>query len=238
MERSSRDVETDIYDLSVSNEELLNRCREQDQDALQVLFRRHERPVYGLLYRMLGSREDAEEALAEVFVKVWRSANRFRGDSKFTTWLYRIAANTARDMLRSRHGQQTVSIEDLVNWESESEVTTVTAGDDPQEMLLRAEDRAMLTAAMQKLSEDDRLLVTLYHLQERSYEEISQIMNTSAANLKVRLFRARQRLRQHFQDVSAGMDESAGSKKKGQEHELRTDTTESVGVQPPAVELP
>ena len=59
------------YDFSVSNEELLRLCERQDQDALRLLFRRHERPVYSLLFRMLSNHEDAEEALADVFVKVW-----------------------------------------------------------------------------------------------------------------------------------------------------------------------
>ncbi|MDO8683135.1 MAG: sigma-70 family RNA polymerase sigma factor [Armatimonadota bacterium] len=232
-------METSSYDLSVSNEELLRRCQEQDQEALQILFRRHERPVYGLLFRMLENREDAEEALAEVFVKVWRSAGRFRGESKFTTWLFRISANTARDMLRTRRGHQTVSLDDMEEWESESAMNSRENSEDPSDVLLRAEDRMVLTAALQKLNEDDRLLVTLYHLQERSYEEISQITGFPAANLKVKLFRARQRLRQHFETLSNGSAKNRpGMEKEGQEHELRKDTNESTGLQPPAVELP
>ncbi|MCE5199859.1 sigma-70 family RNA polymerase sigma factor, partial [bacterium] len=102
------------YDFGQSNEELLDACKRQDQEALRVLFRRHERPVYNLLLRMLSKHEDAEDALAEVFVKVWRSAAGFKGDSKFTTWLYRIASNTARDHLRSRQVRPEVSIEDVI----------------------------------------------------------------------------------------------------------------------------
>ena len=78
------------HDFSVSNEELLEMCKRQDHEALRVLFKRHERPVYGLLLRMLSNHDDAEEALADVFVKVWRGAAKFKGDSKFTTWLFRI----------------------------------------------------------------------------------------------------------------------------------------------------
>ncbi|MDO8589145.1 MAG: sigma-70 family RNA polymerase sigma factor [Armatimonadota bacterium] len=230
-------MEAGSYDLSVSNEELLRRCQEQDQEALQVLFRRHERPVYGLLLRMIGSREDAEEALADVFVKVWRSANKFRGESKFTTWLYRISANTARDALRARHGQHDVSLEDMAEWDSEAVTASTDTAGDPSESLLRSENKAVLMAALQRVSDDDRLLITLYHLQELSYDEMSQILNAPAANLKVRLFRARQRLRQQFEALS---EESPGAdvQKEGQNHALRTDTTESTGIQPPAVELP
>src|SRR5208283_4224378 len=98
----------------MSNEELLELCKRQDQEALGVLFRRHERPVYNLLYRMLSNHEDAEEALAEVFVKVWRAAASFKGEAKFTTWLFRIASNTARDYLRSRKSRPEVSVEEVV----------------------------------------------------------------------------------------------------------------------------
>jgi RNA polymerase sigma-70 factor, ECF subfamily len=230
-------LEAGSYDLSVSNEELLFRCQQQDQEALQTLFRRHERPVYGLLLRMLGNREDAEEALADVFVKVWKSAGKFRGDSKFTTWLYRISSNSARDVLRARRGHQTVSFEDMAEWDAEAAMNSKDTGDDPREALLRAEDRHLLMAAIQKLSEEDRLLITLYHLQELSYEEISQIVDSPPANLKVRLFRARQRLRQHFEELSDGAPRP-DNEKEGQDHAVRTDSADSAGVQPPAIELP
>lgn len=229
-------MEAGSYDLSVSNEELLDRCREHDQDALQVLFRRHERPVYGLLLRMLDNREDAEEALAEVFVKVWRSADKFRRESKFTTWLYRITANTARDMLRTRRNQ-TVSFEDMTAWDAEAAMDSQDERTDPGEALLRSEDKAMLMAALRKLNEEDRLLITLYHLQESSYDEISGILNAPPATLKVRIFRARQRLRQHFEALAKG-DGKSDAKKEGNGDDLRADTTESTGLQPPAVEMP
>ena len=232
-------MEAANYDLSVSNEELLLRCRQQDHDALQVLFRRHERPVYGLLYRMLGNREDAEEALADVFVKVWRAAAKFRGDAKFTTWLYHISANTARDVLRCRRSQQTVSLDELASWEAEAILSKNEPGEDPSVALIKAEERAVVLAGMQGLSPDDRLLVTLYHFQECSYEEISGIMNAPPANLKVRLFRARRRLRERCEAFACEPDRTRSSKQKeGHANGLRTDTAESVGVQPPAIELP
>ena len=123
--------EAEAYDFSMSNEELLELCKRQDQDALRVLFRRHERPVYSLLYRMLSNHEDAEEALAAVFIKVWRGATGFKGDAKFTTWLFKIASNTARDTLRSRRLRQEVSIEDVVINEAETQSRSGSAVGDP-----------------------------------------------------------------------------------------------------------
>ena len=134
----------DAYDFSVSSEELLEQCKRQDQEALRLLLKRHERPVYSLLYRMLSNHEDTEEALAEVFVKVWRGAAFFKGDAKFTTWLYRIASNTARDFLRSRKSRQEVSIEDVVINEFEICERSGTDMGNPEKRAMEAEGRAQL----------------------------------------------------------------------------------------------
>jgi RNA polymerase sigma-70 factor (ECF subfamily) len=214
------------HDFSVSNEMLLEQCKRQDQEALRVLFRRHEKPVYNLLFRMLSSREDAEEALAEVFVKVWRAAASFKGESKFTTWLYRIAANTARDYLRSRMTKQEVSIEDVVVNELEVSGSTGHQSPDPEASAIVAEDRARIIAAMRELSEEDRLLISLYHFQELDYDEIAQVTGIPPANLKVKLFRARQRLRKLC----------AEQEKDGEPDEMRASATESSGIRQGAAE--
>jgi len=212
---------------SESNEELLAQCKRGDQSALEVLFRRHERPVYSLLYRMLGNHDDTEESLADVFVKVWRSAGSFRGDARFTTWLYHIAANTARDKLRSRRGNVEMSFEDMARDEEAFAATGRTA-ESPENVLLRAEDSARLSAAIRTLSDEDRLLITLHHLQEFSCDEISEITGISVSNLKVKLFRARRKLREACSDMESGW----------QDNELRPDTTEAAGFQPRPTECP
>jgi RNA polymerase sigma-70 factor (ECF subfamily) len=192
------------YDFSISNEELLDQCKRQDNEALRVLFRRHERPVFNLLYRMLSNYEDAEEALAEVFVKVWRSASSFKGDAKFTTWLYKIATNTARDMLRSRKSRNEVSAEEVIEQEVEAGKKMSNTTLDPVEAALQAEEQALLVGAMARLSEEERLLVTLYHFQDSNYQEIAQITGIPMSNLKVKLFRARQRLRALYAQQESG----------------------------------
>lgn len=215
------------YNFAVSNEELLIRCAEQDQEALHTFFRRHERPVYNLLYRMLGNHEDSEEALADVFVKVWRSAGKFRGASKVTTWLYHVAANTARDRLRSRKAKAAeVAIEDMVMAEVDIARANPDGYVDPEKACLDSEQSAFLTAAINRLSEEDRLLITLYHLQEVGYEEISKITGISPSHLKVKLFRARRRLREHCLMLE----------KEETDNEMQRDTTEPNGLQPRAAE--
>jgi RNA polymerase sigma-70 factor (ECF subfamily) len=201
----------------MSNEELLLRCRGGDEAALQELFRRHEKPIYSLLYRMLGRHEDAEEALADVFVKVWRSAASFRGDSKFTTWLYRIAGNTARDMLRSRKARPEVAVDDTILAEMELPGTPSV---DPEATVVANDEVARIERAIGKLSPDDRLLVTLYHIQDMSLEEIARVTGKNRTSLKVKLFRARQRLKGHLDDMDRETD-----------NEMHSGTTESFGLQ-------
>ena len=211
-----------IYDFGISNEELLSRCKENDESALRELLRRHEKPVYGLLYRMLGNHEDAEEALADVFVKVWRAAGSFRGTAKFTTWLCRIAGNTARDVLRSRKARPEIAIEDDILTETD---LVGTAAVDPETTVINADEVARIELAMQKLTPEDRLLVHLYHIQELDLEEINRITGINRSNLKVKLFRARQKLRTHLESLD-----------QEKNNELQPDTTESIGLQPGSAE--
>ena len=214
------------YDFSISNEMLLELCKRQDQEALRVLFRRHEKPVYNLLYRMLSNHEDAEEALADVFVKVWRAAGSFKGDSKFTTWLFKIATNTARDFLRSRMIRREISLEDGSISEGQMARSAAARAVDPEDCVVKDDEVARIAAALGALSEDDRLLITLYHFQGMDYQEISEITGVPVNNLKVKLFRARQRLKK----LCAEPDEG------GVEDELRGSASESSGLRNGACE--
>jgi RNA polymerase sigma factor (sigma-70 family) len=224
MKRPEEDLVTNgtVFSLDESNEDLLRRCECGDESALRELLRRHERHVYAVLYRMLGCHEDAEEALADVFVKVWRAASSFRGAAKFTTWLHRLAGNTALDMLRSRKSRPEVNVEDVVLTEM---VVDSSEAVDPEQVLVRAEDMATVDRALQKLSPEDRLLVTLYHIRECSLEEIAEITGKNRTNLKVKLFRARQKLRVHLGELDRETN-----------HEMQKSTTESIGLQPGAAE--
>ena len=182
-------------------------CKRQDQEALRVLFQRYERPVYSLLYRMLSSHEDAEEALADVFVKVWKGAPKFKGKAKFTTWLYRIASNTARDCLRSRKTRQEVSTEDTLLNEVQATGTDADRTD-PVKAAAASEQKSEIVRALAQLSEEDRLLIVLYHFQERDYREITEITGIEPNNLKVKLFRARQRLKKVCSVMEGGVGEN------------------------------
>jgi RNA polymerase sigma-70 factor (ECF subfamily) len=180
----------------VSDHELIRRCAAQDEAALRILFERHQSIVYNLLYRMLGSRDDADELLPDVFLKVWTGAARFQSRANPATWIHRIASNTCIDRLRRRPAAASVSLEEL---EDREELATVAY--DPTLRLVRAQERAQLQAGLMALSPEDRLLITLYHLQERTYDEIREITGLTYELLKSRLFRARQRLRVQYRKL-------------------------------------
>lgn len=188
---------------SVSDEMLIQRCGEGDDAAFRALYERHNRMIYNLVFRMLGSHADAEEVAPDVFVKVWLKAADFRGQSRVSTWMYRIAANMAMDRLRSGRVGKEVFWEDLSPTEREMPDRR-DAAETPEESAMRREDNRALAAAMAKLSSDDRLLVTLYHLQGCSYLEIEEITGISPVNIKSRLFRARRRLRDTMVNLEKG----------------------------------
>lgn len=177
-----------------SDEALVERCARGDESAFKELFDRHHRMVYNLAFRMTGNHSDAEEIAPEVFVKVWRKASEFRGQSRVSTWLYRIAANMAMDRMRSARTTKEVFWEDLAPVDKEMPDLRQ-ATETPEDAAMRREDNRILAAAIERLSADDRLLVTLYHLQGCSYAEIEDITGISQVNIKSKLFRARRRLR-------------------------------------------
>ncbi len=187
-------------DRSVTDErdrDLLKACQSGSQAALRELWDLHHRMVYNLAFRMLGNHEDAEELAAEVFLKVWRNCSRFVGRSRVTTWMYQMASNLAVDRLRSRRSRAYTLLEDL----PPTQVAALAESDPeshPEESFLRNEAQEQFHVALGKLNADDRLLVTLYHLQGHSYEEIGEITGLSNANIKSKLFRARQRLKKHL----------------------------------------
>lgn len=175
-----------------SDEALLQQCAEGDSAALQELVRRYQAPLYRFLLRMLGSAEDAEEAALDVFVRAWQHAPRFQYRARVATWLYRIAVNIARDMHSRRMARPQETRPDSYDL---AQAAIGSAEDDALHRLER-EDRAhALHAAMERLSDSDRLLLVLYYFEERDYDEIQAITQLSYTVLKTRLARARKRLK-------------------------------------------
>jgi len=156
--------------------------------------------VYNLVYRMLGNQAEAEDVAQEVFVTLFKCIDTFRGDSKFSTWLYRVAANHCKNRikyLKRRAHKQTGELDDA----AEAEMLGSTQGTlgeqhaSPVEVLEGQEIHHILQRAITKLDEEHRLLLVLRDVEEMSYEEIVQVTGLAEGTVKSRLHRARLQLK-------------------------------------------
>jgi RNA polymerase sigma factor (sigma-70 family) len=155
-----------------------------DQRAYAVLVERYQRFVYTLCLRILNNTQDAEEATQDVFVKAYRSLSGYNGNSKFSTWLYAIARNCC--VSRTRTVQPIIKPEEHITGYADN-VTQ------QQEQLSR---KQMIHKAIAQLAVDESEIITLFYTHEQTLEEICLILNISSSNAKVRLFRARKKLKQ------------------------------------------
>lgn len=178
--------------------DLLQRCGARETGAMRLLFDRYAGPLAEYLYRILGNREDAEEAVADVFVRAWRAAARFKGDASVKNWLYRIALHAAIDRLR-RQRRTPGTVLPFADLDLR---LAAPAAEEPERAFFstydRERDRRALRRALQQLKPEDRALLALRYFEGCSYEQIGAITGASLARVKSHLHRARQRLKRHF----------------------------------------
>lgn len=162
------------------------------------LVHRYEDRVYGLALRVTGRAEDAEDLAQEVFLSAYRGLAGFKGDAKFSTWLYRIAWNRATDWLRRNRkpGRRTAALEDA------EEIADGRAG--PDDELLGSEGRRCVAAAVAGLEERYRAVIELLYFQELPYEQIAAVLEVPVRTVETRLYRARRLLRQRLVGSSSG----------------------------------
>ena len=172
---------------------ILARARRGELPAFEELVRRHEKRVYAVALRSSGSPEDAEDITQEVFLRAWRSIEEFRGDSGFSTWLFRITMNLCVDHARHKHAQP--QTQPLVMGEEESERPLPDTAPTPEEHLDNSELGRELAAALDEVSEEHRRIVLLRDVSGMSYTEIAEVLEISEGTVKSRLSRARIALR-------------------------------------------
>lgn len=179
-------------------ENLVRRLQQRDERAFVDCVRLFQDKVYSLTYRMLGSREDAEDVAQEVFVTVFKSVDSFRGESRFSTWLYRIAANHSKNRIKYRKRRAhraTTELDDYAERQmggSAPQGSTLGEADAaPDQVLEGAQTEAIVQRAIQKLDEEHRLLLVLRDVEELSYDDIVQITGLPEGTVKSRLHRAR-----------------------------------------------
>lgn len=163
----------------------IERVLKGDTQYFSYFVDKYKDVVFSIALKVLRNREDAEEMAQESFVKAFKSLHTFKGEAKFSTWLYRITYNNCISEVRKKK----------LKFVSTDEVQI---SDEPEEMDLDgipAENRAKyVKAALEKLPEDEYILILLYYFEDKSVDEISEITGLTASNAKVKLFRARKKL--------------------------------------------
>lgn len=171
---------------------ILARARRGDLTAFEELVRQNEKRVYAVALRSCGSPEDAADITQEVFLRAWRSIESFRGDSGFTTWLFRITANLCVDFARRKTAQPPVQ---SLEGEDEAGRPVADPAPTPEEQLENSELGRELAAALDAVSEEHRRIVLLRDVSGLSYTEIAEALEISEGTVKSRLSRARIALR-------------------------------------------
>ncbi|MCA9511316.1 MAG: sigma-70 family RNA polymerase sigma factor [Myxococcales bacterium] len=189
--------------------ELVEAWKAGDEGAFEQLVRRHQARVYRLLYRMMGSREEAEDVAQDCFLSLYRHGKRFRSEARFSTFVYRVAANAALNRRRTL-GRARARIDKLA--------TRQAAGDDlpssprdPEDSALGNELTQHVRDALDELSPSLRLPVVLYDIEGLAYGEIAEILDIAEGTVKSRIHRARQALRERLSGLLPGTSRGADS---------------------------
>lgn len=157
-------------------------------NAFSVLVDRYKDLIFSLALKMVKNREEAEEVAQDTFIKIFNSLDKFKGDSKFSTWIYKVAYNTCLDRIKkNKKDEGNILIDDF----SEHLVKTV---ENALSKMMDEERKKSIQDCLNLLPRDEGFLLTLFYFEDQSLEEIAKIMDITSNNVKVKLFRSRQKL--------------------------------------------
>ncbi|MEO7976702.1 sigma-70 family RNA polymerase sigma factor [Flavobacterium sp.] len=173
---------------AISDQDYIDKILQGDTHLFAVLVDRYKNMIFTLALKMVKNREEAEEVAQDTFIKIYNSLSKFKGDSKFSTWIYRVAYNTCLDRLKKNKKEDvTISIDEF-------SVHLIKTMDNALNALEDKERKQTIQNCLNSLSNEDNFLLTLFYFEDQSLEEIGKIMNINANNVKVKLFRSRQKL--------------------------------------------
>jgi RNA polymerase sigma-70 factor (ECF subfamily) len=176
------------------DEELVAAFQGGDYSAFDVLVRRWERKMQGAAFRLLGSEEDARDVSQEAFLKAFRALDRFRGQAKFSSWLYQIVLNLCRDRARRRRGRSWVSWDEL-----SEEGGALPSQDDGWQRLETRDLSRRVASAMAALPEDQREVIVLKEYEGLTFPEIAELLDVPLSTVKTRLYRGLTQLRKRLE---------------------------------------
>lgn len=188
----------------LSDEQLVLRAREGDSAALEELFLRYRQPVFRLVYRSVRNADDAEDITQEVFIKAFERLHTFREQSRFSTWLMRIALNLCTDHARMQKRRQ-----ELLQREAAGKLAWMTHPEppDPDEVVRESTIQEVFHQALQQLPEAQRQLIVMRDLEQMEYEEMAQILGCTVGGVKLRVLRARRALKAKLEPLLRAIGE-------------------------------
>lgn len=193
--------------MPLSDAELVERAKKGDIGAFEDIVRRYEGKVFGCGMRMMGNAADAQEALQDVFLSVYQKIRNFRGESAFSSWLYRIAVNACLMRLRTDKRHTSVSLDGLegtFTGDGRRASPVLDWSQEPEERFLSRETREHLNKAILSLPEEYRSVLVLRDVQELPISEVAEVTNLSIPAVKSRLHRGRLFLREKLSEYFGG----------------------------------
>ena len=179
----------------MEDKEIIEKVLAGDNDAFGLLVERYQNKIYNLCLRMCGNEDDAFDLTQDAFVRAWRNLGGFQFESAFSTWLFRLSSNICLDFLRAKKRRAAVSLTVSDEEDEESQLDLPDPGKSPEEAVIAAEDRNLLTQALNSLPTDHRQIIVMRAIDDLSYSQIAEILGIQEGTVKSRLSRARTALR-------------------------------------------
>ena len=183
--------ETPLAEVEFNDQLIVSQIISGQKDLFRLLVRQHEKAVYGMGFSFFRNHDDASDFTQDVFLKAYRSLSRFEGRSRFSTWLYKIAYNTALNEVNRRKEYQSLAEEDADK--------LLNNGDTPERIALRNAAKESVRSAIKELPERFRICVDLFFFYDRSYQEIEAITGIPVNTIKSHVFRAKIILREKLE---------------------------------------
>jgi len=178
--------------MEYNEKDIIKKCKSGDHTAFEALINNYDKKVFNTVYRLVGNKEDALDLTQEVFIKVYRNINSFRGDSSFSTWLYRLVTNTCFDAGRKKKNEITYSLDKPIETEhGEMERELRDEGRTPDEVIIEKETQNLVHHAISLLPEEQRTMIVLRDIRGFTYKEISEILECPMGTVKSRINRGR-----------------------------------------------
>jgi RNA polymerase sigma-70 factor (ECF subfamily) len=186
-----------VTDTAYTDEELVERSRSGDVDSFNQLILRWERPIYALAYRVIGREEDARDVCQEAFLRAYRALPGFKGEAKFSSWLYRITLNLCRDWIRRQRRAPVTQMPE------EIDVLEAAAAAEPREsiedLVARRELSAIVETAMAELPAEQRTAIVLKEYHGMTFQEIADLQGCPLSTVKTRLYQGLSVLRRNLE---------------------------------------